>query len=63
MLREKEAMKGEMDRRMIYGSKEFIEKVTKEHNIEAVKRQKRETEEREKGRKIEPSLLLSLLPD
>ena len=40
MLREKEAMKGEMDRRVIYGSKEFIDKVRKKYNIEAVMRQK-----------------------
>ncbi len=40
MLREKEAMKGEMDRRVIYGSKKFIDKVRKKYNIEAVMRQK-----------------------
>jgi hypothetical protein len=38
MLREKEAMKEEMDRRVIYGSGEFIDKVRKEYNIEAVMR-------------------------
>jgi len=32
----------------------------KEYNIEAVMRQKRETKEREKGRKIEPSLFIYL---
>ena len=36
---------------MIYGSEEFIDKIRREYNIEAVMRQKRETEEREKRRK------------
>jgi len=61
MLREKEAMKGEMDRRVIYWSEEFIEKLMKEYNIEVVKRQKRETEEKEKERKIEPSPFLHVI--
>ena len=40
MLRDKNAMNGEMNRRMIYGSEEFIDKVTKEYNVEAVIRLK-----------------------
>ena len=36
MLRDKDAMNGEMNRRMIYGSEEFIDKVTKEYEVEAV---------------------------
>lgn len=36
MLREKDAVKGEMNRRMIYGSEEFTNKVTKEYNVDAV---------------------------
>lgn len=36
MIRDKKAMKGEMNRRAIYGSEDFIEKVSKEHNVEAV---------------------------
>lgn len=31
MIRDKKAMKGEMNRRAIYGSEDFIEKVSKEH--------------------------------
>ncbi|MDO9027262.1 MAG: hypothetical protein Q7U68_00120 [Candidatus Roizmanbacteria bacterium] len=38
--RGKDAMNGEMNRRMIYGSEEFIDKVTKEYNVEAVIRLK-----------------------
>ena len=40
MLIDKDAMKGEMNRRVIYGSEEFIDKVTKEYEIEAVIRLK-----------------------
>ena len=36
MLRDKDAMKGEMNRRVIYGSEDFIDKVTKEYEVEAV---------------------------
>jgi len=36
MLKDKNAMKGEMDKRVIYGSKDFIEKITGEYKIEAV---------------------------
>ena len=36
MLKEKDAMRGEMNRRVVYGREEFIDKVTKEHNIAAV---------------------------
>ncbi|MCM8829539.1 MAG: transposase [Candidatus Omnitrophica bacterium] len=36
ILKEKDAMKGEMDRRVIYGSEEFIDKVTKEYKIDAI---------------------------
>jgi putative transposase len=35
MVKEKNAMKGEMDRRVIYGSEDFKDKVTKEHKVEA----------------------------
>jgi len=51
MLREKEAMKGEMDRRVIYWSEEFIEKVRKEYNIEVVKRQKGRLRKKKKEEK------------
>lgn len=34
MLKEKEAMKGEMNRRSIYGSKNFAEKISKDYEIE-----------------------------
>ena len=40
MLIDKDAMKGEMNRRVIYGGEEFIDKVTKEYEIEAVIRLK-----------------------
>ena len=36
MIKEKDAMRGEMSRRVIYGSEDFIDKVTTEYNIEAV---------------------------
>lgn len=36
MIKEKDAMRGEMSRRVIYGSEDFIDKVTKEYNVEAV---------------------------
>jgi hypothetical protein len=36
MLREKDAVKGEMNRRVIYGNEGFTDKVTKEYNVEAV---------------------------
>ena len=36
MLRDKEAMQGEMDRRRVYGSEDFIRGVTKRYEIEAV---------------------------
>lgn len=36
MLKEKKAMKGEMDRRMIYGSGEFIKRLTKKYEVEGV---------------------------
>ena len=51
MFREKEAMKGEMDRRVIYGNEEFIEKVRKEYNIEAVIRQKGRPRKEKKEKK------------
>jgi hypothetical protein len=38
--RDKDAMKGEMNRRVIYGSEAFIDKVTKEYEVEAVIRLK-----------------------
>ena len=36
MIKEKDAMRGEMSRRVIYGSEDFIDKVTKEYNVEAM---------------------------
>jgi putative transposase len=36
MLREKNAMKGEMNRRVVYGSEDFIKRITKEYKIDAV---------------------------
>ena len=36
MIKEKDAMRGEMSRRVIYGSEDFIDKVTTEYNVEAV---------------------------
>lgn len=40
MLEEKKAMKGEMDRRVIYGSGEFIKGIAKAYEVEAVIRPK-----------------------
>ena len=36
MLREKDAMKGEMNRRVVYGSDDFIEKVTTQYKVGAL---------------------------
>lgn len=36
MIKEKEAMKGEMNKRVLYGGEEFIEEVTKKYKVEAV---------------------------
>lgn len=36
MLKEKNAMKGEMDRRVIYGNESFLEKAVREYKIEAI---------------------------
>jgi|GEM_PF-1021772 len=36
MIRDKKAMKGEMNRRAVYGSEAFVEKMLKEHKAEAV---------------------------
>ena len=33
MLKEKKAMKGEMDRKLVYGGTDFVEMLTKEHLI------------------------------
>jgi len=33
MLKEKKAMKGEMDRKLVYGSRDFIGMLTKKHTI------------------------------
>jgi hypothetical protein len=33
MLKEKNAMKGEMDRKLVYGSSDFIGMLTKKHTI------------------------------
>jgi putative transposase len=36
MVQEKNMMKGEMTRRVIYGSEDFTDKVTKEYNVDAI---------------------------
>lgn len=36
MIREKKAMKGEMEKRIVYGSERFIEKAAKEYKVEVV---------------------------
>lgn len=36
MLQERKAMKGEMDRRLVYGSEDFTDKVRKKYDIEGV---------------------------
>ncbi len=36
MIKEKEAMKGEMNKRVLYGGKDFIGKMTKKYKVEAV---------------------------
>jgi hypothetical protein len=36
MLRERDALKWEMNKRIVYGSEDFIEKVTKEYKVGAV---------------------------
>jgi hypothetical protein len=51
MLKERDAMRGEMERRMIYGSGEFPEKIKREYEIEEVIKPKgrpRKAEEYEK---------------
>ncbi|MEK6599169.1 MAG: hypothetical protein AABY52_02355 [Deltaproteobacteria bacterium] len=40
MRKDKNAMKGEMDKRVIYGSETFLNKITREHKIEAIIRSK-----------------------
>ncbi len=51
-------MKGEMERRVGYGSVDFTKKFTKEYDIEGVIRPKGKPKREEKERKIEPSLYL-----
>lgn len=36
MIRDKKAMKGEMNKRAVYGSEDFVEKMSKEYEVEAV---------------------------
>jgi hypothetical protein len=36
MLRDKEAMRREMDRRRVYGSKDFMERITRRYKVESV---------------------------
>ena len=36
MIKEKKMMKGEMERRVIYGSEDFVNQMTKEYKIDAV---------------------------
>jgi hypothetical protein len=39
MVKEKEAMKGKMDRRIVYGGKDFVKEMTRPYNIsEKIKR-------------------------
>lgn len=40
MMKEKKAMKGEMERRVIYGSDNFMRKLMREYNVEGVVRPK-----------------------
>lgn len=47
MLREKDAMKGEMNRKGDNGSEEFTDKVTKGYNVEAAINLKGRLKERE----------------
>ncbi len=51
MVKEKNMMKGEMNRRVIYGSEDFIDKVTKEYKVEAVIRLKGRPKKDEDERK------------
>jgi hypothetical protein len=36
MMKEKNPMKGEPDRRMLYGNEDFINKITKKYSVEAI---------------------------
>jgi len=40
MVREKEAMKGEMDRRVVYGGEDLVLRIKKEYGMEAVTKPK-----------------------
>ncbi len=51
MLKGKNAMKGEMERRVVYGSVDFIKKLTKEYDIKGVIRLKGRPKREEKERK------------
>ena len=48
MLKEKNAMKGEMDRRIVYGGEDFIEKVKDKYDIEEMTKQKGRPKREEK---------------
>ena len=49
MIKEKSAMKGEMNRRVIYGSEDFITKVTAGYKVGAVIRPQGRPRREEKG--------------
>lgn len=51
MIKERGAMRGEMDRRVVYGSEGFIEKLRKQYDIEAIVKQKGRPKKEEDGRK------------
>src|SRR3989338_4185088 len=51
MLKDKNAMKGEMDKRVIYGSESFLDKTTREYKIEAVIKPKGRPKDAEKRNK------------
>jgi hypothetical protein len=47
MIKEKGSTKGEMNRRVVYGSEDFIKGVTKEYKVEAVIKPKGGTKKEE----------------
>jgi hypothetical protein len=51
MLKKKEAMRGEMDKRVVYGSKRFTEEITKRYKIEGIIRPKGRPKKDENDRK------------
>jgi hypothetical protein len=51
MLKDRNAMKGEMERRVVYGSNNFTKKLTKEYDIEGMIRPKGRPKREEKESK------------